>query len=321
MRETSSPPLPRIGISACLLGREVRFDGGHKRDRFLTDEAAPFVEFVPFCPEVGIGLGIPRPTIQLRMVEGEVRLRSSRQPDNDYSDAMRDYGLAQVESLADCCGFVVKKGSPSCGMERVPVVINEAGYRSRDGVGIFAATLRQQLPLIPMEEEGRLHDPQLREAFLERIYALHRWHQLEDPERNVEGFIQFHSRHKLMLMGRGDRYYRELGQLVAGVTVAELAQRRTRYITRFMEVLALGASRGRTINVLQHIMGFFKEQLSADDKQELLTLFSAYRMQRTPLITPITLLRHHLRHHPDPWLAGQYFLTPYPEGLSPHARV
>jgi uncharacterized protein YbgA (DUF1722 family) len=163
-----------------------------------------------------------------------------------------------------------------------------------------------------------LHDPGLRENFFERAFALKRWQELPDPQENVQGFIDFHARHKLMLMARGSHFYQELGQMVAGVRAADLEERRQRYIHRFMEVMTVRASKGRNVNVLQHVMGFFKEALASDDKQELLELFEAYRAKRIPLGTPLTMLRHHLRHHPNDWLASQYFLEPYPEELSPY---
>ncbi len=311
--------LPRIGVSSCLLGDEVRFDGGHKRDPFITDVVARYFELVAVCPEMAIGLGVPRPTIQLRLKGDETRLVPGKDPDSmDLTDSMREFAAKVAEREEALCGYIVKKGSPSCGMERVPVVINDQGYRSRDGVGIYTGELRARRPLLPIEEEGRLHDPGLRENFFERACALQRWRELPDPERNVQGFIDFHARHKLMLMARGAHFYQELGRVVAGVRAADLIERRESYIHRFMEVMTIRANKARNVNVLQHVMGFFKEVLSPEDKQELLDLFEAYRAKRVPLGTPLTLLRHHLRHHPNDWLARQFFLEPYPIELSPY---
>jgi uncharacterized protein YbgA (DUF1722 family)/uncharacterized protein YbbK (DUF523 family) len=322
---TAADPRPRLGVSACLLGQQVRFDGGHKRDPWLADVAARCFELVPFCPEAEIGLGTPRASLQLRRVAGELQLVNGRAAAAgsapDYRDAMRDLAGRRAAELGDLDGLVVKKGSPSCGMERVPVVVTAAGPRERNGAGVFTAELRRRLPLVPVEEEGRLQDPLLREVFLERVYALHRWRCIPDPERNLQGFVEFHARHKLLLMARGPQLYAELGRIVAGVTRASLAERRDSYIHRFMAVMALRPDRPRQINVLQHILGFLKRGLDRDDKQALLALFEAYREGRLSLIGPLLLLQHHLRRLPHPWLASQYYLAPFPAALAPRHRI
>lgn len=322
---TDTTQRPTLGVSACLLGHQVRFDGGHKRDAFLTDTAPDFFDLVPFCPEMEIGLGKPRPVIQLRRLNGEVRLVGSRAAGAgiviDHTDAMRDLARQRAEQLRGVDGLVVKKGSPSCGMERVAVAINAEGYREWSGEGIFTAELRRLLPLLPVEEEGRLQDPAIREVFLERVFSLHRWRQIPDPEQNVAGFIAFHTRHKLLLMARGPQRYAELGRIVAGATRATLAERRERYIHRFMEVMALRPDAKRQINVLMHILGYFKRELDGADKQELLGLFEAYRKGWVSLVSPLLLLRHHLRRLPNPWLESQYYLQPFPEALAPRSRI
>lgn len=321
----STDTRPTLGVSACLLGHQVRFDGGHKRDPFLTETAPRFFDLVPFCPEMELGLGRPRPVIQLRRLNGEVRLVNSRAITEgvviDHTEAMVELARRRAEQLQGLDGLVVKKGSPSCGMERVAVVVNGEGYRERSGTGVFTAELRRLLPLLPVEEEGRLADPLLREVFLERVYALNRWRRMADPEHNVRGFIEFHARHKLLLMARGPQRYAELGRIVAGVTRATLAQRRERYIHRFMEVMAERPDTRRQINVLMHILGYFKRGLEGADKQELLALFEAYRQGWVALVSPLLLLRHHLRRLPNPWLESQYYLQPFPEALAPRSRI
>ncbi len=307
---------PQIGISACLLGQPVRFDGGHKRDRYITDHLSQHVDFSPFCPENEIGLGTPRPTLQLRQKEEKVRLVFSREPQSDLTDRMIEHARQRVENLGELDGVIFKKDSPSCGMERVAVVQNEHGYRRKEGVGVFANQFVQRWPLIPAEEEGRLHDLALRENFFERVYAYRRWKAIENPEKNVKGFIDFHMRHKLMLMARGQQKYRELGRIVAGVTRQNLAHRRQQYIELFMKTMALRANRGGHVNVLQHVMGYFKPVLSADDKQELLRLFESYRNQLLPLNTPKMLVHHHLRKHPHDYVAAQHYLAPFPDELT-----
>ena len=307
---------PTLGVSACLLGQPVRFDGGHKNNRFIADTLAGHIDFEPVCPEIESGMAVPRPTIQLRQVGDEVRLVEGKQPDHDMTGQMSEYAQARLDSLSHLDGYIFKKDSPSCGVFRVPVVMNEQGYRNREGTGLFARAFMDRYPLIPVEEEGRLNDALLRENFLERVYAYGRWKAIPDAEFNVQGFIEFHSRHKFMLMARGSSYYKELGRMVAGVKAVDLAQRREAYISRFMQVMEMTAHRGRQINVLQHIMGYLKELLTREDKQELLATFEAYRQSELPLITPITLLRHHLRIHPQPYISRQYYLQPCPDKLA-----
>ncbi len=307
---------PQIGISACLLGQPVRFDGGHKRDRYITDQLGQHFEFNAFCPENEIGLGTPRPTLQLRKSEEKVRLVFSRDPESDLTDRMYKHARQRVEKMGVLDGVIFKKDSPSCGMERVAVVQNEHGFRNKEGVGLFAKAFMERWPLIPVEEEGRLNDLALRENFLERVYAYRRWKTIKNPETNVLGFIEFHMRHKLMLLARGQKKYRELGRIVAGVTRKNLTQRRQRYIELFMLTMAMRAKRGGHVNVMQHMLGYFKSVLTAEDKQELLKLFEHYKNQLLPLHTPKMLLHHHLRRHPHEYVAAQHYLMPFPEELS-----
>jgi len=309
---------PRVAVSACLLGMPVRHDGAHRRDHFVAERLKDLLELLPMCPEMEAGLGVPRPTIQLRRIDGALRLVRS-DGSADLSEAMQAVAQRRATEFAGIAGMILKKKSPSCGLERVPVANAEGVRQDLSGTGLFTQQFALLQPLIPLEEEGRLNDPVLRENFFERVYALHRWHQL-DPG-SVSGFIEFHARHKLMLMARGSSYYRELGRLVAGVTRADLAERRHHYIARLMQVLARRTSRARHVNVLQHAMGFFKRQLDSEDKQELLRLFQDYRQYRTPLTAPLALLRHHLRKNPQEYLARQYYLEPYPDSLAIRAQI
>ena len=307
---------PRLGVSACLMGQPVRFDGGHKNNRFISTSLIDHMDFESVCPEIESGMTVPRPTIQLRRKNEDIRLVMSKQPDRDLTEQMNTYAMSKLDSLADLDGYIFKKDSPSCGVFGVPVVINQQGYKAREGTGVFAKAFMERYPLIPVEEEGRLNDTALRENFIERVYAYCRWKSIPDPQHNVQGFIEFHTRHKLMLMARGSHYYQELGRIVAGVRAADLSQRRETYIGKFMEVLQQTVPRGRQVNVLQHILGYLKNALSPDDKQELLASFEAYRDCQIPLITPITLLRHYLRVHPQPYINQQYYLKPCPETLA-----
>lgn len=311
---------PTIAVSACLLGHPVRFDGGHKRDRFITDQLSRVMEFVPVCPEIEAGLGVPRPTIQLRRLNGEIRLVQSNDPTIDFTDRMTEIAISRAQQLnGHISGYIFQKKSPSCGMERVPVANGPGKPAERTGVGLFVQHFTRHAPLIPIEEEGRLNDPLLRENFLERVYALDRWYHL-DPN-DLKGFIDFHAQHKLMLMARGSEAYRRLGRIVAGVSRKTLQERREAYIALFMQTLGKRVSRNHHYNVLQHIMGFFKRELTTEDKQELMDVFDAYRASQIPLAAPVTLLSHHLRKHPDAYLARQHYLKPYPNTLALRALV
>jgi uncharacterized protein YbgA (DUF1722 family)/uncharacterized protein YbbK (DUF523 family) len=307
---------PRVGVSACLLGRKVRFDGGHKQNQLILNSFAEYLDLKSVCPEVEAGFSTPRPAMQLRKQDAQIRLVVNKAPFQDLTDRMNEYATCRIESLADLDGFIFKKDSPSCGVFRVPVVINREGYKKRDASGLFAAAFMQRFPLVPVEEEGRLNDHALRENFFERVYAYQRWKAIPHAATSVPGLIEFHARHKLMLMARGSSFYQELGRMVANTTRANLEERRAAYIHRFMQVMAIRSLPARQVNVLQHIMGYLKNLISTEDKQELLAIFDAYRNRELPLITPITLLRHHLRVHPQPYINQQYYLDPCPRQLA-----
>ena len=304
---------PRLGISACLLGQPVRFDGGHKQDSFIQTSLASHIECVPACPEVEAGFAIPRPTMQLRLQGEDTRLVMSKGEHEDVTQKMTDFASKKMKELSWLDGFIFKKNSPSCGAFRVPVVINKHGYREKNGTGVFAKTFMQRYPLIPVEEEGRLNDAGIRENFIERVFAYQRW---KDVDNSIQGLTGFHSRHKLMLMARGSHYYQELGRFVAETTTKNLCQRRDMYIHRFMQVMKVIPSNGKQTNVLLHIMGYLKKALSHEDKKELLEVFEAYRQQQLPLITAVTMLRHYLRLYPQPYIEQQHYLTPFPEQLA-----
>jgi uncharacterized protein YbgA (DUF1722 family)/uncharacterized protein YbbK (DUF523 family) len=311
---------PRVAVSACLLGESVRYDGAHKRDRYITDHLAEVIDFVPVCPEVEAGFGVPRPTIQLRKLGNEIRVVRSDDPSMDVTAKIDAVAERRAQQLSgEISGFILKKKSPSCGMERVPVAIEPGRPHDRSGTGRFAQTFHQLAPLIPLEEEGRLCDAALRENFLERVYALHRWQQLDLSQ--PAALVDFHARHKFMLMARGGDWYTRLGRIVAGVTRENARDRADVYIQHFMQVMARVVTRKRQINVLQHAMGYLKHDLATEDKQELLGVFHAYRHAYVPLAAPLTLLRHHLRKHPQDYLARQHYFEPYPDALALRAAI
>lgn len=304
----------RIGISGCLLGQEVRYDGGHKHNGYITDTLGRFFEFVPFCPEVAIGMGVPRAPIRLVKMGGEVRARGVRDPALDVTDPLDAYAERVAPKLHRLSGYILKKGSPSCGMERVKLVTPK-GAPAGTGAGVYAARLMALQPELPFEEEGRLMDPVLRENFIERVFVYHRWQQLTTRKLTARGLVEFHTRHKFIVLAHDEKAYRALGRLVAEAGRAPVAELGTRYVALLMQALRKPATRTRHANVLQHLGGFFKQHLDATDKQEWQELISSYRLGRLPLVVPVTLLRHYLRRFPDPYLASQHYLAPHPDEL------
>ncbi len=302
----------------CLLGQEVRYDGGHKRDGYITGTLGLYFDFVPLCPEVGAGLGIPRPTMHLVRKDGTLRAVNIKDPSIDHTEALERYIDTAIPQLDGLHGYILKKNSPSCGMERVKVYSLEKQNLppDRDGVGIFARALREQYPLLPVEEEGRLCDPVLRENFIERVFVYHRWQQLLASGLKPSDLVEFHADHKYILMAHDQDIARELGQMVAQVGAAEdLLKLATAYLQLMMTALEKRVSRGQHANVLMHLMGYLKSYLDAEDRQELLEMVHQYRTGYVPLIVPITLLKHHFRRHPQPYIERQHYLNPHPREL------
>jgi uncharacterized protein YbgA (DUF1722 family)/uncharacterized protein YbbK (DUF523 family) len=305
----------RIGVSSCLLGQRVRFDAGHKRDAFLLEELGRFVEWVPVCPEVELGMGVPRPSIRLERRGAGVRLVEPRSG-ADHTRAMRAFArrrLAGLQSLA-LSGYVLKKDSPSCGMERVKLWEPGGGAR-RAGVGLFAQALLEAAPELPVEEEGRLHDPRLRENWIERVFAHHRLRSLFRARWRPRDVVAFHTAHKLQLMAHSPAAYRQLGRLVAGVKAEPRGAFQRLYARAFMQALARMATPGRTTNVLQHMAGHLRDHLDAASRAELSELIHDYRRGLVPLVVPLTLIRHHARRCEVAYLLGQRFLDPHPKEL------
>jgi uncharacterized protein YbgA (DUF1722 family)/uncharacterized protein YbbK (DUF523 family) len=311
----------RLGISSCLLGDLVRFDGGHKRDGFLVEVLGEYVEWVRICPEVEIGLGTPRESIRL-VADGErVRLVGIRSG-ADHTERMTAYASRKADEIASIGlrGFVLKKDSPSCGMERLRVY-DRNDVPAKDGVGLFAAALLSRNPLLPVEEEGRLRDPRLRENFVTRIFCYDRWLRLRERAPQAREIVGFHAAHKLLLLAHDPEGYRTLGRLVAGAGLLPFDELVRRYETGLMTSLKRVASRGRHVNVLEHLAGFLKEELGPADKEELHRLVRDYRLGCVPLITPLVLLRHHLKRLGHGWVEAQAYLEPYPRELALRSAV
>jgi uncharacterized protein YbgA (DUF1722 family)/uncharacterized protein YbbK (DUF523 family) len=307
----------RIGISACLLGEEVRFDGGHKRDEFLTTVLGPHVEWVPVCPEVEVGMGTPREALRL-VRSGHVLRMITIRTSVDHTDAMTHWSARRLDELAreDLCGYVLKKDSPSCGMERVRVYAPGGGaVGERTGRGLFAAALLARFPSLPVEEEGRLSDPRLRENFIERVFAYRRLKDLFRGHWSIGALVAFHTAHKMSLLAHSTAAYRQLGQLVARAASMPKRELRDDYERLFMETMAIVATGRRHTNVLMHMAGHLKRKLDDASKRELVEYIDEYRRGLVPLIVPLTLVRHHVRRHGVAYLAGQTYLEPHPREL------
>ncbi len=306
----------RLGISACLLGQQVRFDGAHRLDRFITDTLGGYLEFVPVCPEVECGLGVPREVMRLVGEPSAPRLMTVRTK-IDHTERLEKWAEKRVRELEqeDLCGFIFKSKSPSCGMERVKVYHERAlGSPVTKGVGMFARIFMAHLPLLPVADEGRLHDPALRENFIERIFVLQRWRELLAAPPSLSGLVAFHARHKLLILAHSPEHYRELGKLVAKGKELPAAELYERYQSRLMEALRLKATPKKNTNVLHHLIGYFKKKLAAAEKQELLEIIDNYRQGYVPLVVPVTLLNHYVRKYDQPYLQEVY-LNPHPVEL------
>ncbi|MGC8853453.1 MAG: YbgA family protein [Halothiobacillaceae bacterium] len=306
-----------VGISSCLLGEEVRFDGGHKRDNYIIRTLGQFFHFVPFCPEMAIGLGTPRQSLRLIKIDGVVRVRGNKDHDLDVTDALRTTGRAQAERHPELCGYILKSKSPSCGMERVTLYEGWTNDRppEKKGVGQFAEVFMNARPELPCEEEGRLGDPILRDNFITRVFTLHRWRRMVHEGLSAAALLDFHTRHKLLILAHHPQTYTALGRLLANLRQVDLEPLAADYLLTLMRGLKHIASRGKNANVLQHLAGYLRDELDGGDREELARIIDDYREGRVPLIVPITLLRHHFRRHPHPYVAGQVYLEPHPPEL------
>ncbi|PWI32648.1 hypothetical protein DI392_14630 [Vibrio albus] len=309
-----------VGISACVLGEKVRFDSGHKLNRFVANELTRHFSFLPVCPEVGIGLPVPRPAIRLISDQQRIALVEAKNPDNDFTAPMQHYARQKVAELSQhaLCGYIVCAKSPTCGMERVKVYKHNRA--DKEGVGLFARELMTQMPWLPVEEDGRLNDPYLRENFVSRIYCLHDFYQsvgyeTEASKINAADVVAFHSRYKLTLMAHNPRMYKQLGQMVATFRDYEPERFFYDYRLGLMQALTYRASRNNQTNVLMHIQGYFKRMLSRQEKQELARVIQDYRIGELPVLAPITLIKHYLQAYPNNYLQQQRYLEPYPQAL------
>jgi uncharacterized protein YbgA (DUF1722 family)/uncharacterized protein YbbK (DUF523 family) len=311
----------KIGVSSCLLGKEVRYNGGHSLDRYVTGTLGDYFTFVDVCPEVEAGFGIPRETLRLVGDPAAPRLITTK-TGKDFTGRMQNWSKKRVVELEkeNLCGFIFKKGSPSSGMERVKVY-TEKGMPSNRGSGMFARAFMDHFPLVPTEEEGRLNDAALRENFIERIFALRRWRQMAAQRKSRGNIVAFHTLHKLQTMSHSVKHYREMGRLVAHAKELDLQSLYKQYEALFMQALSLKATVKKNVNVLQHMAGYFKKQLSRDEKQELQEIIGQYHRHLIPLIVPMTLFNHYVRKYDQEYLKDQLYLNPHPIELKLRNRV
>jgi uncharacterized protein YbgA (DUF1722 family)/uncharacterized protein YbbK (DUF523 family) len=311
----------KIGVSSCLLGKEVRYNGGHSHDRYVTGTLGQHFTFVDVCPEVEAGFGIPRETLRLVGDPDAPRLMTTKTK-KDFTDQMQNWAKGRVTELEkeDLCGFIFKKGSPSSGMERVRVY-SDSGMPSNRGSGMFARAFMDHFPLIPTEEDGRLNDSTLRENFIERIFALRRWRLMAAERKSLGNLVAFHTAHKLQIMSHSVKHYREMGRLVAQGKELDIQSLYDQYEAFYMQALSMKATVKKNVNVLQHMAGYFKKQLSKDEKHELQEVIEQYHQSFTPLIVPVTLFNHYIRKYDQEYLKNQYYLNPHPIELKLRNRA
>jgi uncharacterized protein YbgA (DUF1722 family)/uncharacterized protein YbbK (DUF523 family) len=309
------PQKIKLGISACLLGDKVRYDGGHKLDHYLAETVGMFVDWVPVCPEVEAGLGIPREAMRLVGDPDDPRL-VTRQTGIDHTDRMKKWAQGRIGKLSQegLSGFIFKSRSPSSGMERVKVYSLE-GQPGPVGSGIFARAFMDAFPLVPAEDDGRLRDPGLRENFIERVFLFHSWQELTRQRATVRALVDFHSDQKYLIMAHSPDHLRRLGRLTAGTKGRKPSEIYDDYLPLLMEGLKLKATVKKNVNVLQHMLGYFKKQLTEDEKREMLEIIDEYHRGIVPLIVPVTLMRHYVRKYDEPYLGRQSYLNPHPAEL------
>lgn len=307
---------PKLGVSACLMGVEVRYNGGHKQSDLCTRTLSDYFDFIPACPEVAIGMGIPRETIRLVGDPEAPQAVGTVHSELNVTRELADYGQHMAGEMTDISGYIFMQKSPSCGLERVKVYRDNGAPFETGGRGIYAQAFCDRHPDLPVEEDGRLNDPVLRENFITRVYAYTAWQQLLEQGLSRRALTEFHSRYKYQLMACDVQQYRALGKLLGSMGRSDPDEVGPRYFSQLMQALKKCATRGSHTNVLQHLSGYLKQTLDADARQELHELIQQYRQGIVPLIVPLTLLKHHFRQHPDPYVALQVYMQPHPEPLS-----
>jgi uncharacterized protein YbgA (DUF1722 family)/uncharacterized protein YbbK (DUF523 family) len=307
----------KIGISTCLLGERVRFDGGHKHDKYITTSLGQFFEWIAICPEVELGLGTPRPSLRFEMMGQQPRLMQP-QTSLDITDAMSKFSERKVKKLQkqEIYGYILKSRSPSCGLERIKVYRGHAVRPFTNGVGLYAQHLIEALPNLPIEDDGRLCDPVIRENWISRVFAYHAFHNEVYPRPSVGKLVKFHTKYKFTILSHCTVSYKALGQLVAQAKPRPITEVCQDYETLFMSALKKKATAAKQVNVMEHMLGFFKKSLDSEVRQEIGASIQDYRAGFVPLIVPITLLKHYAQIQGTEYLIGQSYLSPHPKQLA-----
>jgi len=305
---------PRLAVSSCLLGQSVRYDGRHKRHDWLVDTLGRCVDFESLCPEVSIGLGIPRGPLHLTGDSEHPRVCAVTSPDRDVTAALQAEGRAVAATLGGVAGYVFKSRSPSCGLSHVSV-LTETCEVVRNGRGVYARTIQEACPHLPVEEESRLDDAALRENFVNRLYTYQRWLTLSDEGLSAPRLLDFHARHKYLLMAHSPDGCRRLGRLLSRLRDVDLLVLAKEYLAGLMRALMLDSGTTRHFNVLQHISGYLKQRIAASDESKLVAVLEAYRHGEVPLAVPVMCLRRHIHCCPDEYIGKQWYLWPYPDEL------
>ncbi len=310
----------RVGISQCLLGEMVRYDGGHKRDLYLTDVLGNYFDWVAVCPELEVGMGVPRESVRLVLGSDGVKMVGNKSGE-DWTKRVNTFSEKRVKQLAELelCGFIFKSKSPTCGMERV-TLYTEKGMPAKNGVGLFADVFMKTFPQIPTEEEGRLNDAHIRENFIVRIFSYSRLkHLMANFSRGA--LVQFHTIHKYLMLAHSERHYRELGVIVGNAKSMKPTELKAKYSELFMEGLSVKATTKKHVNVLMHILGYFREHLSTEQRAEILSVIEDYHKEYVPLVVPIMLINHYIKLHKVEYLCDQVYLHPHPKELMLRNRV
>ncbi len=276
-----------LGISSCLIGEKVRFDGGHKQNRYVLDTLGKYFSYRPFCPEMAIGLGVPRETIRLVDIDGQRQAVGNKNAALNVTDALIQSAQDQQSWHRQIFGYIV----------------------------IYTATMMRNFPTLPIEEEGRLGDPVLREGFVKRVFVYKRWHDMLANGLDWAALTEFHARHKLILYSHNQDLGRNLGRELSAAHSQPIEDYAPSYLTQLMDILKIYAKRSNHVNVLEHIRGYLKRDLDKSDKQELSESIENYRLGLLPLIVPITLLRHHFRKIPNEYIERSYYMQPHPDEL------
>jgi uncharacterized protein YbgA (DUF1722 family)/uncharacterized protein YbbK (DUF523 family) len=306
----------RIGVSSCLIGEKVRWNGDHKQDRYVREILYRYFEYIPVCPEVEVGMGVPRETVAL-YGDPEKPSMISKKTQTDWTKPMEKYIKSRINTLSadDLCGYIFKSKSPSCGMGRVPLYSEFGSHKVKHGPGMFANAFINSFPLVPTEEEGRLNDPRIRENFIVRVFSFKRFNLLLSEKFSLGQWVKFHTQHKFLLLAHSRKHYDELGELVAHSKTIKPLELKKKYGELFMEALTSKSTSKKNTDVLLHMMGFLKKLLTKIEKEDILSTIEDYRSEILPLIVPVTLIRHQVKKHNIEYLHDQVYLNPHPKEL------